>query len=303
MDLTKIAQANNKLLIERAGKQGINPEELERTLNDINQRAREEAKRNRPKWQPQYPGGSTRVRQLAVASNNAPLETKHRNDLEFWLGKFITQDQDMLKLKDTVRRVAMETDAVLILGETGTGKEIIARALHGNRKGLFLGVNCGGFPEHLIESELFGHVKGAFTGAVEDKVGLFQAASEGTLFLDEIGELPLLMQIKLLRAIQEKSIRRVGSVQDVWTNCRIVAATNRDLDEMIVDNKFREELYWRLSVIELVLKPLRLRHNDIPMITDNLGLKLSIDDLLDKRISGNVRELQRIVRRKQLRLS
>lgn len=225
---------------------------------------------------------------------------KMRADKEHWLAQFITQDVDMNKLKDAVRKLADLPYPVLIHGETGTGKELLAKALHSARVGDFIDVNCGGFPEHLIESELFGHVKGAFTGANDAKQGLFQAAAGGTLFLDEIGELPMLMQCKLLRALQEKVVRKVGSNYNEGITCRIVAASHCDLNRLVIEKKFREDLLWRLNTFELFTKPVRDRVGDIPMISESMGFKLECGDFKGP-VYGNVREiLQTVLRRKYM---
>ena len=156
------------------------------------------------------------------------------------------------------------------MGETGTGKELIARALHGEKAGEFYGINCAGLPETLVESELFGHKQGAFTGATKDKIGLMKLAANGTLFLDEVGELPLLAQAKLLRAIQERKIRKVGGDQSEDINCRIVCATNRDIRDMCDKGQFRVDLYARISTFEIFIPPLRDRLDDVPLIIKSL---------------------------------
>lgn len=227
----------------------------------------------------------------------ATYRIKFNNNPEHWLGLFITQDDEMRQLKDKVRKLADLPYPVLVRGETGTGKELIAKALHGKRLGNFIPVNCGGFPEHLIESELFGHVKGAFTGAESDKQGLFQAAAAGTLFLDEIGELPLLMQCKLLRVLQEQTVRRVGSVNEEKVSCRVVAATHCNLFDMVKERKFREDLLWRLNTFELRTIPLRDRPADIPLIAKSMGVEVTPDILAHTQLFGNVRELYQIVLR------
>jgi two-component system, NtrC family, response regulator len=225
---------------------------------------------------------------------------------------FITVDSDMIELKKQVGKLCVPNDPVLIVGETGTGKEIIARALHGERKGAFVALNCAGLPETLIESELFGHVKGAFTGADRPKSGLMEAANGGTIFLDEIAEMDICVQPKLLRALQEKIVRRVGGTEDIKINCRVVCATNKNIEQMAFEHKtFRDDLYWRISTFILKTKPLCDRLCDvIPILThldsgENKGLLL---DIMDEFVApilqsphvylrGNVRQLQQFVRR------
>ncbi len=208
---------------------------------------------------------------------------------------------------------ASPTDAaVLILGESGTGKELVASAIHSNSRRStkpFVVVNCGAIPENLLESELFGHKKGAFTGADRDTLGLFREADGGTLFLDEIGEMPIHLQAKILRALQEKKVRPVGSSKEVDVNVRIIAATNRNLKELVRENKFREDLFYRLRVIELIVPPLRLRKDDIPALTFHFLKKDGIDPenfnitseawelLLNYNYPGNIRELENIINR------
>jgi transcriptional regulator with PAS, ATPase and Fis domain len=216
-----------------------------------------------------------------------------------WLDKFVTEDVECKELKARVRKVWNREEPVCILGETGTGKEIIAHALHGNRKGNFKSINITALPNELIESELFGHVKGAFTGAIETKVGLFESAFNGTLFLDEIGDMPLTAQAKLLRAIQEKRIRRVGDVNEMEIKCRIVCATHRNLEQMVNDGLFREDLYWRLNIIVLKIKPLRERGlQDIYELHDAIFKERGIvpATVLERigklELKGNVREFE-----------
>jgi two-component system response regulator PilR (NtrC family) len=171
------------------------------------------------------------------------------------------------EVRKLVEKVAPARTTVLITGESGTGKEVVARAIHarsGRRETPFVAINCGAIPEGLIESELFGHEKGSFTGASEQRSGLFEVAGAGTLFLDEVGDLPLPVQVKLLRALQERKIRRVGGSRDIAVAARIVAATNRDLGEEVKAGRFREDLYYRLNVIQLKLPPLRERREDLP---------------------------------------
>jgi transcriptional regulator with PAS, ATPase and Fis domain len=203
---------------------------------------------------------------------------------------------------------------VLIIGESGTGKELVARELHDQsdlKTRPFIPVNCGAIPETLIESEMFGHKKGSFTGAVADKPGLFEAAHGGTLFLDEVGELPLTMQVKLLRALQERVIRRVGSNDDIKVDVRIVAATNRDLENAVKQGRFREDLYYRLNVILLETPALRDRKGDVPLLAKHFLEKFSkkfskaMAGFEDEALAaiekhswpGNVRELENVMER------
>lgn len=196
---------------------------------------------------------------------------------ELWLKKFITQDEDMRVLKADAMKLASVDDEVLILGETGTGKELIAKSMLGDRKGLFLPINCAGLPAELMESELFGHKAGAFTGATSTKNGILTDAIDGVVFLDEIGELPLQVQGKLLRALQEKKIRRVGENEERGIRCRFVCATHRDLDAMILSGHFRKDLYARISTFMLRIKPLKERKGDIAPIVEALGEQFKID--------------------------
>ena len=226
----------------------------------------------------------------------------------------VTRSKAMLSIIDLVGRVAPFKTTVLITGESGTGKELIARALHDRSdraESPFVAVNCGAIPEHLLESELFGHKKGAFTDAVTNRRGLFEEAHEGTLFLDEVGELPLQVQVKLLRVLQEGMIRRVGESVAVPVNVRIVAATVQNLPEAVKAGRFREDLYYRLNVMPVELPPLRDRPEDIPLLVelfleqhrnnDRTSLKSFRPDamaaLLDHAWPGNVRELENLVER------
>jgi len=218
----------------------------------------------------------------------------------------------MQDVVDMVVRVAPTKANILITGESGTGKEVIARAIHqlsAVSTKPFVAVNCGAIPESLIESEFFGYVKGAFTGAVSDKMGFFLAANGGTIFLDEVGELPLNMQVKLLRAIQERKIQPVGSTKEIAIDIRIIAATNRDLREEVNQKRFREDLFFRLNVIQVALPPLRERQEDIPRLVHyfikkyNAELGKSVrdaaEDVMDQLVGysfpGNVRELENII--------
>jgi two-component system response regulator PilR (NtrC family) len=218
------------------------------------------------------------------------------------------------KVRSMIERLARGQAPVYISGESGTGKELVARLIHelGPRNETpFVPVNCGAIPEQLMESEFFGHKKGSFTGAVQDKDGLFKAADGGTLFLDEVGDLPLAMQVKLLRAIQEKSVRPVGSQTEIKVDVRILSATHKDLHELVRQGRFRQDLYYRLNVIELHIPPLRQRAEDIPMLAENICARLAANlgmkaptlgpDAIEilKRYSfpGNVRELENILER------
>ena len=215
---------------------------------------------------------------------------------------------------DGVGMVAPVDSAVLIQGETGTGKEVIARAIHEaspRRRNRFLALNCAAIPSTLLESELFGYVKGAFTGAVTQTMGRFQAADHGTLFLDEIGDLPLELQPKLLRALQEKQFERLGGGRTVQVDVRIIAATNQDLRRMVEERKFRADLYYRLNVFPITLPPLRDRCEDIPLLADHFVQKFAhqqskqIDRIPDEVMEalelydwpGNIRELQNVIER------
>jgi two-component system response regulator PilR (NtrC family) len=187
--------------------------------------------------------------------------------------KILGESPPVKHLISLIHKVAGSKTNILIIGESGTGKELVARMIHESgpmKNEPFIPVNCGAIPETLIESEMFGHKKGSFTGAVSDKEGLFEAADKGTLFLDEVGELPLSMQVKLLRALQERTIRKVGSNTDTKVDVRIIAATNRNLEEMVAKGTFREDLYYRLNVILIKTPPLRDRSTDIELLMNTL---------------------------------
>jgi len=215
---------------------------------------------------------------------------------------------------DLIRRVADSPTNILITGESGTGKELVAKAIHYNsdrREAPFVPVNCAAIPEQLLESELFGHMRGAFTDAKMDKRGLFEEAQKGTVFLDEISELPLMLQAKILRVIQEKEIRRVGATKPISVDVRIIAATNLNLNDEVKAKRFREDLYYRLNVIELKLPPLRERREDIPLLVDAFLKKCGVVRgkemkgvneaalamLMDYAWPGNVRELENVIER------
>ncbi len=217
----------------------------------------------------------------------------------------------MKELYDLISKVAPSVSSVLILGESGTGKELVARAIHtcSQRKTKpFVAVNCGAIPESLIESELFGHKKGAFTGAVADRPGLFEQAEGGTLFLDEIGELPVLLQTKLLRVLQEREFRRVGDTAVRKADVRVLAASNRNLDQQVGDGTFREDLYYRINVVQISMPSLRERIDDIPLLVDHFCRKLNpsrsttitpdaLKMLMNYSFPGNIRELENIIER------
>ncbi|WP_375057618.1 sigma-54 dependent transcriptional regulator [Zobellella sp. DQSA1] len=219
----------------------------------------------------------------------------------------------MQEVKTLILQVAAKPANVLLLGESGTGKEVIARAIHqlsGQAQGPFVPINCGAIPAELLESELFGHEKGAFTGAVSPRKGRFELAEGGTLFLDEIGDMPLPMQVKLLRVLQERTFERVGGTRPIRANVRIIAATHRDLEAMIVEQRFREDLYYRLNVFPIEAPPLRLRQGDIPLLLEELvrrhgeahgaGLDFApeaVQSLQAYHWPGNVRELSNLVER------
>jgi two-component system, NtrC family, response regulator PilR len=230
------------------------------------------------------------------------------------LPNFVGRSRRMLEIFETIRKIADSPSNVMITGETGTGKELVAQAIHQEsprRDRAFVSVNCGAIPEGLMESELFGHVKGSFTGAVSDTRGLFAAADGGTLFLDEITEVAASIQVKLLRAIQERTIRRVGDTRDVHVDVRLIAASNRDLAGAVAEGALREDLFYRLNVIPIHLPPLRERRDDIPLLVDYFLRKLAKETGKDVRgISadalaaleqyrwpGNIRELQNAIER------
>ena len=233
---------------------------------------------------------------------------------EFSFSDIVSRNQRMQEIFALIRKVSDFKTTVLILGESGTGKELIAKALHihSKRKNApFVAVNCGAIPHSLLESELFGHVKGAFTDASTDKAGLFEQANGGTLFLDEIGEMPLLLQVKLLRVLQDEEIRPVGSSSVKKINVRVVSATAKDLEREVTAGRFREDLYFRLNVLGISLPPLRERSEDIPLLADHFlakygerfgkgGVRLSqnaLRMLVGYHWPGNVRELENCIER------
>ena len=236
------------------------------------------------------------------------LETQHRFD------NIVGKSARMAEIFETIRKIADSPSTVMVSGESGTGKELVARAIHFNsqrRSKPFVSVNCGAIPEALMESELFGHVKGAFTGAVANKVGLFSAAEAGTLFLDEITEIPTLLQVKLLRAIQEREVRRVGDTRDLRVDVRLIAASNRELEQAVSEGVLREDLFYRLNVIPIHLPPLRERREDIALLVahflQKFGRQLNKDvrgvtpealAILERyHWPGNIRELENVLER------
>jgi DNA-binding NtrC family response regulator len=230
----------------------------------------------------------------------------------YGLTNIIAANQKMAAVLDKLEQIADSNASVLITGESGTGKDLLARALHfesRRRDGPFVPVNCAAIPENLIESELFGHVRGAFTDARQSKTGLFQAADNGTLFLDEIGDMPLTLQAKLLRILEDKKVRPLGSIEEISIDLRIVAATNTDLENAIAEGKFRSDLYYRLATFTLTVPPLRERPEDLKLLVKHFALRASTEAgkpvpeiepdamacLLRYRWPGNVRELQNAI--------
>jgi transcriptional regulator with PAS, ATPase and Fis domain len=229
------------------------------------------------------------------------------------LDSIVTNDPEMLKIKEIARRVSRNNSGVLVTGETGTGKELVAHSIHNLSSrvgGPFVTANCGAIPQELLESELFGYEAGAFTGAARSgKLGLLKIADGGTIFLDEIGDLPLALQVKLLRFLQEKEIKRIGSNTTEKINARVIAATNRDLQKMVADGSFRSDFYYRLCVVHIQVPPLRDRKDDIPLLADHLAKKIcawngikkvKIDAEAMRALRsydwpGNVRELENVL--------
>lgn len=246
-----------------------------------------------------------------LVQENVRLRREVRERYSF--SGFIGKSVKMREIYALIEKVAASNATVLILGESGTGKELAARAIHYNgprREKRFVAVNCGAIPENLMESELFGHRKGAFTGAVADRVGYFEQAEGGTLFLDEIGEVPLQLQAKLLRVLQEREFRRVGDSIDRKSDVRIIAASNRDLEEQVKEGGFREDLYYRLDVVQVMMPPLRQRPEDIPILVEHFyqkfagkpeGRQIITNDALNVLMAypfpGNIRELENLVER------
>jgi len=255
----------------------------------------------------------TVLRQLvnnALKLSTTPQTKKERRTRHLLLG----ESQSMRDIRSKIDKVARSQAPVYISGESGSGKELVAKLIHQQsprHEASFIAVNCGAIPHELMESEFFGHKKGSFTGATADKQGLFQAADGGTLFLDEVADLPLALQVKLLRAIQEKKVRPVGGQQEISTNVRLLSATHKDLNAMVERGEFRQDLYYRINVIDLVSPPLRSRASDIPELAEHLLEKLAsnneqeqptlskeaIHGLKHYHFPGNVRELENILER------
>lgn len=253
---------------------------------------------------------SVRSALVKTKRKKIPKKTKKTNSKY----EIIGESKQIKSVKSLIEKIAPTNAKVLILGPNGSGKELVARQIHSNSlrsDGPFIEVNCAAIPSELIESELFGHIKGSFTSAHKDRIGKFEAANEGTIFLDEIGDMSLSAQSKVLRAIQENKIQKVGSDKDIYVDTRVIAATNKNITELIKSNKFREDLYHRISVIELNVPPLNDRKPDIPLLIDYFiqqltdqydGRHLFIDETGIKKMTtfdwkGNVRELRNIVER------
>ncbi|MBW2630835.1 MAG: sigma-54-dependent Fis family transcriptional regulator [Deltaproteobacteria bacterium] len=252
------------------------------------------------------------LRKKGISEENAQFIKDVEDSVSF--GKMTGKSRGMLKVYSLVKKMADTIANVLILGESGTGKELIAMAIHENSSrndGPFVVINCGGIPENLLESELFGYMKGSFTGAYADKPGLFEMAHKGTIFLDEIGELSPFLQVKLLRVVQEKTFRRVGGARDISVDVRIISATNQNLEGRVKTGDFREDLFYRLNVIPVRVPPLRERKEDIPLLVNHFIEKYSREYnkeitrispyamalLVEYPFPGNVRELENIIER------
>jgi two-component system response regulator AtoC len=233
---------------------------------------------------------------------------------EYSFENIISKNKQMQKMFEVITKVAQYKSTILITGESGTGKELVARALHYNTdraQNPFVAVNCGAIPENLLESELFGHAKGAFTDAIRTKKGLFEEADGGTLFLDEIGELPPQLQVKLLRVLQEGEIRRIGESKPIQVDVRIVAATVKDLVKEVNEGRFRDDLFYRINVLPIHIPPLRERNEDVPLLTAHFIRKYSqamsknvvgidsraLEALMNYKWYGNVRELENTIER------
>ena len=249
---------------------------------------------------------------LRLKQENVLLKRALNTSNEFC--NIIGRSEPMLDLFKMIETIAKTTSTVLITGESGTGKDLVARAVHYNslrRERPFVALNCGGLPETLLESELFGHMRGAFTGADSNKKGLVEVAEHGTIFLDEIGEMNQAMQVKLLRVLLDRRFRRLGGTEEVQADIRVIAATNQDLQKMVAEGRFREDLYYRINVIQVHLPPLRDRREDVPLLADHFlekytkaagkqvrGISHEAQELLAEYAwPGNVRELENVIER------
>jgi len=245
-----------------------------------------------------------------IPEEKSKMDTSGKNVFFGMIGA----NREMLKIFATIKKVSNTLSNILILGESGTGKELVARAIHENSlrsKMPFVAINSGGIPENLLESELFGYMKGSFTGAYADRPGFFEMARGGTIFLDEIGELSPVLQVKLLRVVQEKTFRRIGGAEDIKVDVRIISATNQNLQERVKTGEFREDLYYRLNVIPIFIPPLRQRREDIPLLIENFIAKYAkmfnkeirnissyaMELLMNYDFPGNIRELENIIER------
>ncbi len=256
-----------------------------------------------------------RLKKLVEAQNLRNLvESESRANEDGGQSGFIGDSLPIRKIKEVISRIADSPATVLITGESGTGKEVVARAIHASsllKDGPFVAINIGGVPENLLESELFGYEKGAFTGATSRKPGMFELASGGTLFLDEIGDMPLSLQVKILRVLQDHKITRLGGTTPIPINARIIAATNKNLEDMVRQGKFREDLFYRLNVVRIEIPPLRDRKDDIPTLVAGIIRRLNrqmghkieglspdaLELLKHHNFYGNVRELENILER------
>lgn len=257
---------------------------------------------------------NTKTLELKLAEHLVKHKPKYSPHADKVLATYLTSDDYSIQLKADILKMASEEDAVLIIGESGTGKEILAQSLHGERKGIFVSINCAGMPKDLIESELFGHKRGAFSGADMENIGLFKQADGGTLFLDEVGDLHPSLQAKFLRAIQSRRYRPVGATMEQAVNCRIIAATHHNIPDLVDKGLFRLDLYARLSTIEFITKPLRDRRDDIELLCNSIDKTGKTFIALNSLVRGdskehflsthpfplNVRDVQRLVRRYQL---
>jgi two-component system response regulator PilR (NtrC family) len=247
-----------------------------------------------------------------LIQENIRLRQAVEDRYKFW--NLIGKSPKMQRVYELVEKVSQTKANVLITGESGTGKELVAKAVHFNsarKDRSFVTLNCGAIPENLLESELFGHMKGSFTGAIANKRGLLEMAEGGTLFMDEIGELPLPLQVKLLRVIQEREFKRVGGIEDIKVDVRIISASNQDLQQKVAHSSFREDLFYRLNVIQIKIPPLRERKEDIPLLVNHFVRKYSAETgkeiegvspealelLLGYNFAGNVRELENMIER------